>query len=56
MNTFALTQMRIYVSKPFAQRNSMTSSKKFTSDLSKIAENFWFLIFCTNNEQCGITK
>jgi len=28
----------------------MTSSKKFTFDESKIAENFWFLIFCTHNK------
>jgi len=37
--------------KPFVQRNSMTSSKKFTLDFFKIAENIWFILFCTNNKQ-----
>jgi len=32
--------------KALAQKNSMTSGKKFTFAFFKIAENFWFLIFC----------
>jgi len=28
----------------------MTSNKKFTFDVFTIAENFWFLIFCTNKQ------
>jgi len=33
----------------------MTSSKKITFDFLQIAENFWFLIFCTHNMQWWIT-
>ena len=54
--THALTQMWRCVWKPFVQINSMTSSKKFTFDFFKIAENFWFLIFCTHDMQWWITK
>jgi len=34
----------------------MTSIKKFTFDFLKIAEHFWFLIFCTHSKQWWITK
>jgi len=34
----------------------MTSIKKFTSDFFKIAENVWFLIFCTHYKQWWIAK
>jgi len=51
-----LTHMRRCVLKPFVQRNGLTSSNKFTFDFLKIAENFWFLIFCTNNKQWCIAR
>ena len=38
------------------QRNSMTSSKKFTFDFLKIAENVWFLIFYSHDKQCWIAN
>jgi len=34
----------------------MTSSKKFTFDFLEIAENFWFLILCTQNKQWWIAQ
>jgi len=34
----------------------MTSSKKFTADLSKIAEDIWFITMCTHNKQWWIQK
>jgi len=34
----------------------MTSSKKFTFDFSKTAENFLFLIFWAHNKQWWITR
>jgi len=34
----------------------MTPSKKFTFDFFKLAENIWFLIFCTHNKQRWIAK
>jgi len=34
----------------------MTSSKTFTFDFFKIAEKFWFLIFCTHNKKWCIAK
>jgi len=34
----------------------MTPSKKFTFDFLKIAEIFWFLIYCTHNKQWWIAK
>ena len=33
---------------PFAQKNCMTSSKKFSFDFFKPTENFWLLIFYTH--------
>ena len=38
------------------QRNSMTSSKKFTFDFFKIAEIFWLLIFYSHDKQCLIAN
>jgi len=34
----------------------MTPSNKFTFDFLEIAENVWFLIFCTHNKQWWIAK
>jgi len=34
----------------------MSSSKKFTFDFLKIAENFWFLIVSTHNKQWWIAE
>jgi len=51
MHVLALTQMRICVKKPFIQRNSLTSSKIFSFDFCKIAENVCFLRSCTHSKQ-----
>jgi len=53
---FALIQMQRCVWKPFVQRNIMTSSKKFSFNFLKIAENFSFFIFCIHNKQWSIAK
>jgi len=34
----------------------MTSSKSFTADPSKIAEDVWFLTICTHNKKWWIAK
>ena len=40
----------------FVSTNTLASSKKFTFDFLKIAEDFWFLIFCTHNKQWWLIK
>jgi len=41
---------------PFVRENSIGSTTKFTFGFFKIAENFWFLIFCTQYKQWWIAN